>query len=114
MRFDFSCSKNLLRDAAVSILYTPPSVNMIVVELFLSSQVNARDFITRIYQSLISKSCYVEASTEGIYVARKVSCFKVPEAEFVGIVSSILSEVGENCVMSFSGSYELLWNTDAL
>ncbi|MEM1622551.1 MAG: hypothetical protein QW780_00625 [Sulfolobales archaeon] len=114
MRFNFSCSKSLLRDVTVSILYTPPSVSAIVVELFLSSQINARDFVTRIYQSLVSKSCYVEVSAEGIYVARKVSCLKALEAEFVEIVSSILSEVSENCVMSFSGSYELHWYTDVL
>ncbi|MEM2006550.1 MAG: hypothetical protein QW154_02830 [Sulfolobales archaeon] len=111
MKFDFSCSKNLLRDVAVSIIYTPPSVSSIVVEVILTSEIDARDFVTRIYHSLTSKSCYVEVSTEGVYVSREVSCFKALDVELVSVVNSILSEIGENCVLSFSGSYELLWYT---
>lgn len=109
VKFEARCDKGLLRDASATILCSPFGVKEIVVGVTLSTQVDARDFLTRIYQSLTSKSCYVEVSSDGIYVARRVRCHVGGGVEFLGLVWSILSEFGESCELKFSGAYELLW-----
>ncbi len=110
VRFDFDCERGLLRGVSAIILYTPCTVNRIVVEVRLSPDVSAREFAERVYRSLLSKSCYVELSSGGVYVAKRVGCPGTAEARFADLVNDILSEVGEKCSMSFSGSYELFWH----
>lgn len=112
VRFDHECERGLLRGASATILYAPNTVSRVIVEVQLSPDLNAREFVERIYGSLLSKSCYVELSAGGVYVARRVSCSGVPGAGFVDAVNEVLSEVGERCSLRFSGSYELLWYVD--
>lgn len=109
IKFDVSCDKGLLRDASATILCSPFGVREIILEMTLSPQVDARDFLTRIYQSLTSKSCYIEVSADGVYVAKRVGCSGALRTEFADLVRSILSEFGESCTLSFSGAYELFW-----
>lgn len=113
IKFDANCGRGLLRGASATVLCSPFGVKEVVVEMTLSPQVDARDFLTRIYQSLISKSCYIEVSSEGIYVARRVGCSRARRTEFVELVRNILSELGESCTFSFSGTYELLWYVES-
>ncbi len=110
--FDYECAGALLSGVSATILYTPHAVSRIIVEVRLSPEVSAREFVERVYGSLLAKSCYVGLSTEGIYVARRVGCPRAAEVRFRDVVSEILEEVGEECSLRFSGSYELSWYVD--
>jgi len=113
VKFDVSCEKRLVRDVSVAIIYTPGWVNKLAVSILLSSDIEAGEFITRIYQALISKHCYIEASSEYVRVIRKLSCHQAENVRFSELFEEIIKEFSEKCEVRYSGAYELVWSPDA-
>lgn len=112
IRFNAVCEKQLVRDVSVAIAYTPGWVSKLVVSILLGSDVDAGEFITRIYQALISRQCYVEVSREYILVKRKLSCRQAEKEKLSKLLEEILGEFSEKCEVRYSGNYELVWSQD--
>lgn len=112
VRFNAICERQLVRGVSVAIVYTPGWVSELVVSILLSSDVDAREFITRIYQALISKQCYIEAAREYVLVKKRLSCRQAERKKFSELLEEILSEFGEKCVIQYLGDYELTWRQD--
>jgi hypothetical protein len=107
LHFDFRCVRGLVKEVLVAILYTPKIVVRVTAEVVLKPEVGARDFILRVYPSLISMGYGVDVSSEGIRVYRVYSCRGSPDRSFTRTVSEILSVFNESCEVIFRGSYSL-------
>lgn len=107
--FDCECKKGLLRKVSVAIAYNPGYVKWIVIELYVTSQVEAYDFITRTYRNLLAKSYNVEISRENIRIFKRIGCRDVREEGLWSLVSEVMSELGDICNLRFSGTYSLHW-----
>lgn len=113
LKFELECEKRLARGLSVVIVYTPGEVKRLVVDLLLSSEISAKDFITRIYQSLLSRRYNVELSREFIRVTKELSCRDVRSFTLVRVLNEALGEFGEACSARYSGTYEMLWGSDS-
>ncbi|MCX8208864.1 MAG: hypothetical protein N3G79_04400 [Sulfolobales archaeon] len=110
VKFNFDCYRNLLKELSVTLLYV--GIGEIIVEVSLLPTIEARDFLLRVYSSLLSKSWSVELFEDRIHLVKKVSCRRIPGIDLAAALSSVLEDVGERCSFSFSGLYELKWYTE--
>jgi len=107
LRFNFRCSRGLVKEILVSVLYTFRTVVRTTVEVILAPDVQARDFILRVYPSLIGMGCGVDLSSEGIRVYKVYRCGSSLGRSFTEVVQEILSVFEESCEILFKGDYRL-------
>lgn len=107
IKFNSECHRNLLKELLVALIYV--GIGEVVVEVSLSPDIEARDFLLRVYDSLLSKSWSVELLEDRVRLFKKVSCRRVPGVDLAAVLNGVLKDVGEKCSFSFSGLYELKW-----
>ncbi len=107
LRFNFRCSRGLVKEILVSVLYTFRTVVRTTVEVILTPDIQARDFILRAYPSLIGMGCGVDLSSEGIRIYKVYKCGSSLGKSLAEVVQEILSVFEESCEVLFEGGYRL-------